>query len=47
MCKYNANSGTKEGIRNQDLFFSITKKTEVIAVATVENQSEYLSNLSI
>ena len=42
MCKQSANSGTKEGIRSQDWFFSITEKAEVIASATVK-KSEWMT----
>jgi len=36
MCKHNANSETKEGIKCQALFFSIEEKTEHIALAQIK-----------
>ena len=42
MCKHNANSGTKEGIRCQSWFFSIAEKAAQIASATVKN-SEWMT----
>ena len=39
MCKHNANSETKEGIKSQAWFFSIAEKAEVIASATVKKSA--------
>ena len=39
--QYNANAGTKEGIRSPDWFFSIVEKAEVIAIER-DKKSEWI-----